>query len=101
MTSRWNSLEFIEPSSINKVSLVYVSSCSNTGPITARPITSRKRSLELIEPSSINKVSFVYISSCSNTGPITAGPITSRKRSLELIDLPRPLFVMPLVGETL
>jgi DMSO/TMAO reductase YedYZ molybdopterin-dependent catalytic subunit len=32
-TSRKNSLELIELSSMNKVSLVYVSSCSNTGSI--------------------------------------------------------------------
>ena len=59
-TSRKNSLELIELSSINKVSLVYVSSCSNTGSIRDDPYwTSRKNSLELIEVSSINKVSLV------------------------------------------
>ena len=68
-TSRKNSLELIELSSINKVSLVYVSSCSNllqeettsnTGSIRDDPYwTSRKNSLELIELSSINKVSLV------------------------------------------
>jgi hypothetical protein len=59
-TSRKNSLELIELSSINKVSLVYVSSCSNTGAIRHDPYwTSRKNSLELIELSSINKVSLV------------------------------------------
>jgi hypothetical protein len=47
-------------SSINKVSLVEVSSCSNTGSIRDDPYwTSRKNSLELIELSSINKVSLV------------------------------------------
>ena len=44
----------------NKVSLVYVFSCSNTGLIRDDPYwTSRKTSLELIELSSINKVSLV------------------------------------------
>ena len=47
-------------SSINKVSLVQVSSCSNTGSIRDDPYrTTRKNSLELIELSSINKVSLV------------------------------------------
>ena len=56
--SRNNSLELIELSSINKVSLVQVSSCSNTGSIRDDPYwTFRKNSLELIELSSINKVS--------------------------------------------
>jgi hypothetical protein len=59
-TSRENSLELIELSSINKVSIVYVSSCSNTGSIRDDPYwTSRKNSLELIELSNINKVSLV------------------------------------------
>jgi hypothetical protein len=41
--------EVIELSSINKVSLVYVSSCSNTGSVRDDPYwTSRKNSLELI-----------------------------------------------------
>ena len=45
--------------SINKVSLVWASSCSNTGSIRDYPYwTSRKNSLELIELSSINKVKF-------------------------------------------
>jgi hypothetical protein len=58
--SRKNSLELLELSSINKVSLVYVSSCSNTGSIRDDPYwTSKKNSLELIELSSINKVSLV------------------------------------------
>ena len=53
-------MELVELSSINKVSLVYVSSCSNTGSIRDDPYrTSRKNSLELIELSSINKVSLV------------------------------------------
>ena len=44
----------------NKVSLVQVSSCSNTGSIRDDPYwTSRKNSLELIELSSIHKVSLV------------------------------------------
>jgi hypothetical protein len=59
-TSRENGLELIELSSINKVSLVYVSSCSNTGSIRDDPYwTSRENGLEVIELSSINKVSLV------------------------------------------
>ena len=47
---RKNSLELIELSSINKVGLVEVSSCSNTGSIKDDPYwTSRKNSLELID----------------------------------------------------
>ena len=50
-----NSLELIELSSINKVGLVWVSSCSNTGSIRDDSYwASRKNSLELIELSSIN-----------------------------------------------
>ena len=57
---RQNNLELIELSSINKVSLVYVSSCSNTGSIRDDPYwSSKKTSLELIGLSSINKVSLV------------------------------------------
>ena len=51
-TSRENSLELIELSSINIVSLVlvYVSSCSNTGSTRDDPYwTSRENSLELTE----------------------------------------------------
>ena len=45
---------------INKVSVVYVSSCSNTGSIRDHPYwTSRENNLELMELSSINKVSLV------------------------------------------
>ena len=52
--------ELIELSSINKVSLVWVSSCNNTGSIRDDPYwIPRKNSLKLIEPSSINKVSLV------------------------------------------
>ena len=59
-TSRENSLELIELSSINEVSLVPVSSCSNTGSIRDDPYwTSRKNSLELIELSSRKKISLV------------------------------------------
>ena len=59
-TSLKNSSELIELSSINKVSLVSVSSCSNTGSIRDDPYwTSLKNSSELIELSSINKVSLV------------------------------------------
>ena len=55
-----DSLELLELSSINKVSSVLVSSCSNTGSIRDDPYwTSRKNSLELIELSNINKVSLV------------------------------------------
>ena len=53
-------LELIELYSVNKVSLVWVSSCSNTGSIRDDPYwSSRKNSLELIELSSINKISLV------------------------------------------
>ena len=59
-TSIESSLQLIKQSSINKVSLVWVASCSNTGLIRDDPYwTSRKNSLELIELSSINKVSLV------------------------------------------
>ena len=55
-----NILELIELSSINKVSLFLVSSCSNTGSIRDDPyLTSKKNSLELIELSSINRISLV------------------------------------------
>ena len=58
--SRKNCVELIELSSITEVSLVWVSSCSNTGSIRDDPYwTSRKNSLELIKLSSINKVSLV------------------------------------------
>ena len=54
-TSREKSLELIELSSINKVSLVWVSSCINTGSIRDDPYwTSSENSSELIELSSIN-----------------------------------------------
>jgi hypothetical protein len=60
LLARKNSLELIELSSINKVSLVQVSSCSNTGSKRDDPYwTSRENSLKLIELSSINKVSLV------------------------------------------
>ena len=73
--SRKNSLELIELSSINKVSLVWVSPCSNTGSIRDDPYwTYRKNSLELIELSNINKVSLDWLRrSCSNTGSIRDG----------------------------
>ena len=60
-TSRKNSLELTELSSINKGSLVYVSSCNNnTGSIRHDPYwISGKNSLELIELSSINEVTLV------------------------------------------
>jgi hypothetical protein len=48
------SLELIELSNINKVSLFSVSSCSNTGSIRGDPYwNSRKNNLKLIELSSI------------------------------------------------
>ncbi len=59
---RKNSLELIELSSINKVSVVQVSFSSNTGSMREDPYwTSRENSLELIwiELSSRNKVSLV------------------------------------------
>jgi hypothetical protein len=66
-----NSLELIKLSSINRVSLVYVSSCSNAGSIRDDSYwTSMKNSLELIELSNINRVSLVQVSSCSNAGSI-------------------------------
>jgi hypothetical protein len=77
------SLELIEPSNIYKLSLVQVSSCSNTGSIGDDPYwISRKNSLELIELSSINKVSLVQVSSCSNTRSIRDDSYwTSRENS--------------------
>ena len=55
-----NSLELTEPASVFKISVVLVSSCSNSGSIRDDPYwTSRKNSLEVIELSSINKVSLV------------------------------------------
>ena len=57
--SRKNSLERIELSSINKVSLVWVSSCSNTGSRRDDPYwISRENSVELIEFYSIQLVQF-------------------------------------------
>ena len=54
-------LELIEPSSINKVSLVQVSFSSFTASIRDDPYwTCRKNSLELIELSSINTVQFRF-----------------------------------------
>ena len=54
--------------SINIVSIVFVSSCSNTRSLRGDPDwTSRKNSLELMELYSINIVSIVFVSSCSNT----------------------------------
>ena len=86
-TSRKNSLELVKLSGVNNVSLVQVSSCSNTGSKSDDPYwTSRKNSLKLIELSSINKVSLVWISSCSNIGSIRDDPYwTSRKKSLKLV----------------
>ena len=74
---------------MNKVSLVQVFACRNTGSIQNVPYwTSRKGGLELIELSSINKVSLVQVSSCSNTGSIIDDPYrTSRKNSLKLIKI--------------
>ena len=74
---------------MNKVSLVEIFSCSNSGSIRYDLYwVSRKNSLELIELSSINKVSSVEVSSCSNTGSIRDDAYwTSRKNSLEIIEL--------------
>ena len=74
---------------MNKVSLVKVSPCSNTGSIRDDPYwTFWKNSLELIELYSMNKVSFVSVSSCSNTGSIRDDPCwTSWKNSVELKEL--------------
>jgi hypothetical protein len=82
-----NSLKQIELSSINKVGLVSVSSCSNTGSIRdCFYCSSRENSLELTELSSINKVGLVSVSSCSNTGSIRDDPHrSSRENHLELI----------------
>ena len=56
---------YIWLSSMNKVSLVWVSFCSITGSIRDDPYwTSRKNILELIGLSSINKVSLVLVYSC-------------------------------------
>ena len=50
-----NSVELVKLSNINKVSLVYVFSCINSGSIRDDPYwTSRKNNLELIELFSIN-----------------------------------------------
>ena len=58
--SRKNSLELLALSSVNKVSLIQVSCCSNTGSIRDDSSwSSRKNSLWLIALSSINKVSLV------------------------------------------
>ena len=63
---RMNSLELIELSSINKVCLVHVFPCSNTGSTRDDPYwASRKNSLKMTELSSINKVSLVKVSSCN------------------------------------
>jgi hypothetical protein len=80
-------LYLVELSIVNKLSLVQVSSCSNTGSIRDDPYwISRKNSLELIELSIVNKVSLVQVSSCSNTGSIRDDPYRIyRKNSLELI----------------
>ena len=59
-TSMENCLELMELSTVNKVSLVLVSSCNNNGSIRDDPyLTSRNNSLQLIELPSINKVSLV------------------------------------------
>ena len=64
---------------MNKVSLVLVSFCSNTGSIRDDPFwTSRKNNLERIELSSTNKISLVLVFSCS---------ITSREYNLERVRL--------------
>ncbi len=59
-TSRKNYLELIELSTINKVSLVQASSCSNTRSIRDDPYwTSGENTVELIKLSTINEVSLV------------------------------------------
>ena len=59
-TSKENSLELIELSSVNTISLVWVSSCSNTGSTRDDPYwTSRENILQLIELTSVNKISLV------------------------------------------
>jgi hypothetical protein len=56
----------MELSSVNKVSLVEVSSFGNTGSIRDDPYwTSRENSSELIELSSVNKVITAHL--CDNT----------------------------------
>ena len=63
-----NSLELMELSTINKVSLVQVSFCSNTSSIQDDPYwISGMNSLELIELPNANKVSLVQVHSCGNT----------------------------------
>ena len=55
--SRNNNLQLIKLFSANKVTLVEVSSCSNTGSIRDDPYRiSTKNSSELVEQSSINRV---------------------------------------------
>ena len=59
---RKNSLELIKLSSINKVSLVQVSSCSNTESIRNVPYwTSRENSLELIKLSTVETKLFYFL----------------------------------------
>ena len=58
--SKKNSLELIELSNINNVSLFKVSVCTSTGSMRDDPYcTSGKNSLELIELFNMNKVSLV------------------------------------------
>ena len=70
-TSKENSLEVIELSTINKISLVQVFSCRNSVSIGDNPYwTPGKNGLELMELSSINKVDLVQVSSCRKAGSI-------------------------------
>ena len=81
--------KFTSTFNTKKVSLVQVSSCSNTELIRNYPYcTSRQNSLELTELSCVNKVSLVQVSSCSNAGSVRDDSYrTSRKYSSELIEL--------------
>ena len=55
-TSRKNSLELLEVSTINAVSIVSVSACSNTGSIRDRPPHQRERETMRYSPVSNEKI---------------------------------------------
>ena len=77
-TSRKNSLELIELSSINKFNLVYVSSCSNTGSMRDDPYwTSRKNSLQLIELMMLKKDYIFTIYSNSKSTAIHSSTLSN------------------------
>jgi hypothetical protein len=61
-TARKNSLELVELSSINKVSLVQVFFCCNTGSIRNLTGSLGKNGLEVTELSNIHKVYLVQVS---------------------------------------